>query len=102
MEENSKKINIENEQNKIRAKIDRIKQSGVFGKLAASLNQFKDTTLDPLQNKNINIYGRVKKPNSAVKKIAQKNITSSEIYDLIAFMFVVDLPENYISIQASL
>ncbi len=102
MEENSKEINIENEQNKIRAKIDRIKQSGVFGKLAASLNQFKDTTLDPLQNKNINIYGRVKKPNSAVKKIAQKNITSSEIYDLIAFMFVVDLPENYISIQASL
>lgn len=102
MEENSKDIDIKNEQNKIRDKIDRIRQSGIFGRLTASLNQFKDTTLDPLQDKNINIYGRVKKPNSAVKKIAQKNITSNEIYDLIAFMFVVDLPENYISLQASL
>lgn len=102
MEENSKNIDIENEQNKIRAKIDKIIQSGIFGRLTASLNHFKDTTLDPLQDKNINIYGRLKKPTSAVKKIAQKNISSSEIYDLIAFMFVVDLPENYISIQASL
>lgn len=102
MEENSKNIDIENEQNKIRAKIDKIVQSGIFGKLTTSLNHFKNTTLDPMQDKNINIYGRLKKPTSAVKKIAQKNITSSEIYDLIAFMFVVDLPENYVSLQASL
>lgn len=102
MEENSKNIDIENEQNKIRAKIDKIVQSGIFGRLTTSLNHFKNTTLDPMQDKNINIYGRLKKPTSAVKKIAQKNITSSEIYDLIAFMFIVDLPENYVSLQASL
>lgn len=100
MEENSK--NIETEQNKIVAKIDKIIQSGIFSTLTASLNHFKNTTLDPLQDKNITIHGRLKKTASAIKKIAQKNITSSEIYDLIAFMFVVDLPENYVSLQASL
>lgn len=72
MEENSKNIDIENEQNKIRAKIDKIVQSGIFGRLTTSLNHFKNTTLDPMQDKNINIYGRLKKPTSAVKKIAQK------------------------------
>lgn len=102
MEEDSKKIDIENEQNKIRAKIDRLKQSGVFGKLTASLNHFKDTTLDPSQSKNINIYGRLKKPISAERKIAQKQIHSSEVYDLIAFMLVVALPENYVSVQTAL
>ncbi len=92
---NSKNIDIRNEQNRIIDKINTIKQSDIFSQLTTSLNYFKDNSLDPFQVKNINIYGRLKKASSATAKIAQKNISSDEIYDLIAFMFVVDLPENY-------
>lgn len=96
-EDNS--INIRLEQQKIRTKLSKVKSSNLFHHLINSLSNFKDTSIDPLQEKNINIHGRLKKVTSAIDKIAQKRITADELYDLIAFMFVVDLPENYEQIK---
>lgn len=92
-EDNS--INIEDEQAKIVNKINSIKNSGVFHSIKSELNKLKDNSLDQLQDKNITIYGRIKKATSASEKIAKNNIRASEIYDLLAFMIVVDLPDNY-------
>lgn len=92
-EDNS--INIEDEQAKIVNKINSIKNSGVFHSIKSELNKLKDNSLDQLQDKNITIYGRIKKVTSASEKIAKNNIRASEIYDLLAFMIVVDLPDNY-------
>lgn len=97
-----KNINIQDEQNKIRDKINKIKQSGIFNKLSTALNQYANNCLNPFQETNINIYGRLKKVSSAFTKIVQKNISSDEIFDLIAFMLVVDLPEDYNNIQSLL
>lgn len=88
-------MDIVSEQNQVRENIIKIKEYKVFHKIKDCLNQFKDSVLDPLHSKNINIHGRLKKVDSAVNKIAQKNIPASEIYDLLAYMIVVDLPENY-------
>jgi hypothetical protein len=95
-------INIEDEQAKITNKINSIKNSGVFHLIKSQLNKLKDNTFDRFQDKNINIYGRIKKATSASEKIAKKNIPASEIYDLLAFMIVVDLPDNYELIKNSL
>lgn len=92
---NETSINIEDEQAKIINRINSIKNSGVFHSIKSELNKLKDNSIDPLQDKNINIYGRIKKASSASEKIAKKNIPANEIYDLLAFMIVVDLPDNY-------
>lgn len=95
-------INIEDEQIKITNRINSIKNSGVFHSIKSQLNKLKDNSFDKFQDKNINIYGRIKKATSASEKIAKKNIPASEIYDLLAFMIVVDLPDNYSLIKNSL
>lgn len=99
MENNCKEINIEEEQNKAREKIDTIKQFNVFYQVNMALNNFKDSNIDPLQQKNINIYGRLKKVSSAINKIAHKGIKADEIYDLMAYMFVVELSEDYENVK---
>lgn len=99
---NETSINIEDEQSKIINKINTIKNSGVFHSIKSELNKLKDNSIDPLQDKNINIYGRIKKSTSASEKIAKKNIPANEIYDLLAFMIVVDLPDNYELIKDTL
>ena len=95
---NETSINIEDEQSKIINKINTIKNSGVFHSIKSELNKLKDNSIDPLQDKNINIYGRIKKSTSASEKIAKKNIPANEIYDLLAF----DLPDNYELIKDTL
>lgn len=99
---NETSINIEDEQAKIINKINTIKNSGAFHSIKSELNKLKDNSIDPLQTKNINIYGRIKKATSASEKIAKKNIPANEIYDLLAFMIVVDLPDNYELIKDTL
>lgn len=88
-------MDIVTEQNRVKENIRKIKENQIFSRIKDCLNQFKDSVLDPSHTKNINIHGRLKKVDSAVNKIAQKNIPASEIYDLLAYMIVVDLPENY-------
>lgn len=98
MKRNSKFINIEEESKKLEDLINEINLSNLLSKLNNALNQYENSTLNPLQEKNINIYGRLKKFSSAINKISHKNISVDEIYDLIAFMIVVDLPEDYLDI----
>lgn len=102
MKRNSKFINIEEESKKLEDLINEINLSNLLSKLNNALNQYENSTLNPLQEKNITIYGRLKKFSSAINKISHKNISVDEIYDLIAFMIVVDLPEDYINIQQTL
>ena len=94
MEDNSKDIDIKNEQKRIKDKIDTIKDSGVFKKIRSILNNFKKD-LRTSGIKNIELAGRVKKEDSASEKIARQGVSADEIYDLIGFMLVVDLPEEY-------
>lgn len=95
-------MDIVSEQKQVRENIRKIKEYQVFHRIKNCLSQFKDSVLDPSHSKNINIHGRLKKVDSAVNKIAQKNIPASEIYDLLAYMIVVDLPENYESAKQEL
>lgn len=95
-------MDIQKEQDLIKDKIRRIKENNIFYKIKDCLGQFRDSVLDNSHTQNITILGRLKKVDSAVDKIAQKNIPATEIYDLLAYMIVVDLPENYESAKQQL
>lgn len=98
MEEETKDISLENEQRRIRDKIAIINSSKVKSRIEKILNDMRDR-FDPNQDKAIDIKGRVKLSDSASKKIAKQKVTADEIYDLIGFMLVVDLPEEYETIK---
>ena len=98
MKEITEDINIENEQRKIKNKIAIINSSGIRFKIQKILNNMKDS-FDPNQDKNIEIRGRVKLPDSASQKIAKQKVSADQIYDLIGFMMVVSSPEEYEEIK---
>lgn len=87
-------INIEEEQRKVKDKINLIHQSGIYNRIEGSLQtlngDFRNHSIE-----NIAMAGRVKKAESAAEKIARQNLPASEMFDLIGFMLVVDLPEEY-------
>jgi len=89
-------IDIKKEQEIMRQKIKTINDSGVFDRLYEKLSSFSNDKIRENPEDNLVLMGRVKKAESACEKIARQGLPASQIYDLIGFMHVVDLPEQYI------
>ena len=101
MEDTKEQINITEEQEKITEKINRINESGVFGKMQDSLTMFV-ADLRKAGIRSPNLAGRVKKADSAREKISRQNMPASGIYDLIGYMLIVGSPEEYQLAQQAL
>lgn len=95
MEDQTKDVNIKEEQRKIKEKIQGILDSKVFDKIHILLSKYNNNILEETGIASIRLEGRVKKEKSASDKIEKQGVSADEIYDLIAFMFVVELPEEY-------
>lgn len=95
MEKQTKDINIKEEQRKIKDKIQKILDSKVFDKIHKSLSKINNDILEKTGMSSISLEGRVKKEDSASEKIERQGVSADRIYDLIGFMLVVELPEEY-------
>lgn len=95
MEKQTKDINIKEEQRKIKDKIQKILDSKVFDKIHKSLSKINNAILEKTGMSSISLEGRVKKEDSASEKIERQGVSADRIYDLIGFMLVVELPEEY-------
>jgi len=95
-------IDIEKEQQIMRQKIQVINDSGIFNRLYEKLSSFSNEEIRTNPEENIALMGRVKKPESACEKISRQGLPASRIYDLIGFMYVVDLPEQYTKAKQTL
>lgn len=95
-------IDIEKEQQIMRQKIQDINDSGIFNRVYEKLSSFSDEEIKTNPEENIALMGRVKNPESACEKIVRQGLPASQIYDLIGFMYVVDLPEQYIKAKQTL
>lgn len=94
MSEKTKDIDIPKEQEKIRDKIGKINKSGIYHKIKSVLNNFRKQ-LKTHQISSVRLEGRVKNEDSASEKIERQGVSADRIYDLIGFMLVVELPEEY-------
>lgn len=95
MEKQTKEITIKEEQRKIKEKIQKILDSKVFDKIHKSLSKINNDILEKTGMSSISLEGRVKKEDSASEKIERQGVSADRIYDLIGFMLVVELPEEY-------
>lgn len=94
MSEKTKDIDISKEQEKMKDKIRKINKSGIYHEIKNVLTNFRKQ-LKTHQISNVRLEGRVKKEDSASCKIERQGISANSIYDLIGFMLVVELPEEY-------
>lgn len=95
MEDQTKDVNIKEEQRKIKDKIQGILHNKVFDKIYIVLSKYNNIILEKTGITSIRLQGRVKKEKSASDKIEKQGIYADEIYDLLGFMLIVELPEEY-------